>query len=398
MKKYTVVLFAVTLLITFIGFNINSANAANCAPGDLFNTTTGQPCDTTTIVECTTGDLYSGATGERCTMWRDNVSPSRLLEIGSRGEDVRVIQQILKDQNYSLGIVDGVYGPRTERAVRKFQEDNYLIVTGKVDADTLAKLNAVRISSSVVVLSPNGGENWQKGTTQTIRWQDNTPVPACALPGYSGPSCLISRDYDIRLIRHYLPCTTDLCPASLPVFIEYIITRNIQGTEYKWSVGKLTQIVGPYGLDPVPDGLYIIQVCQLGTNTCDSSNAPFTITSSTSPTIKVTYPNGGQVLKIGDKQTISYQIKGDIKGEYRVSLVLEPGFIPLTIQPVTSSSYEWTIPKNVAHGGDAIAPLTPGSYKIIASLYDSVPCVGFCVPTGAKLLASDESDGYFIIN
>jgi len=61
--------------------------------------------------------------------------------IGSKGADVRAIQQILKDKGYSVGVIDGSYGKKTEKAVKDFQNDNNLKSTGNVDAGTLAKLN-----------------------------------------------------------------------------------------------------------------------------------------------------------------------------------------------------------------------------------------------------------------
>lgn len=44
MKNISVV-FVLTLFITLLGFNISVANASNCAPGDLFSSVTGQPCN-----------------------------------------------------------------------------------------------------------------------------------------------------------------------------------------------------------------------------------------------------------------------------------------------------------------------------------------------------------------
>ncbi len=66
-------MFIFILSFILLGFNVNSVSAANCAPGELFNTTTGQACDTTTtVVECPTGDLFSSVTGQPCTAWRNN--------------------------------------------------------------------------------------------------------------------------------------------------------------------------------------------------------------------------------------------------------------------------------------------------------------------------------------
>lgn len=41
---------------------------------------------------------------------------------GSRGERVKTVQAALNDKGYNCGPVDGSYGPKTEAAVKSFQE------------------------------------------------------------------------------------------------------------------------------------------------------------------------------------------------------------------------------------------------------------------------------------
>ncbi len=58
----------------------------------------------------------------------------RVLSVGNRGRDVRALQ-------VRLGLrADGVYGRRTERAVKRFQRRRGLAVTGRVDAATRSAL------------------------------------------------------------------------------------------------------------------------------------------------------------------------------------------------------------------------------------------------------------------
>lgn len=54
---------------------------------------------------------------------------------------VRAAQQKLDDNGYKVGTPDGRIGPRTRAAVRKFQADNNLEKTGKLDESTLSHLN-----------------------------------------------------------------------------------------------------------------------------------------------------------------------------------------------------------------------------------------------------------------
>lgn len=63
---------------------------------------------------------------------------------GSRGEEVKKIQQKLKNWGYYNGSVDGVYGWQTENAVRSFQKKNGLSVDGIAGQKTL---NAMGIYS-----------------------------------------------------------------------------------------------------------------------------------------------------------------------------------------------------------------------------------------------------------
>jgi hypothetical protein len=64
-----------------------------------------------------------------------------VLGIGARGEEVRQLQQALLDAGITFrGGADGVFGPATQAALRKFQEQNGLPVTGQVTPETSAVL------------------------------------------------------------------------------------------------------------------------------------------------------------------------------------------------------------------------------------------------------------------
>jgi peptidoglycan hydrolase-like protein with peptidoglycan-binding domain len=45
------------------------------------------------------------------------------LQRGSSGPLVKLLQELLEDSNYDAGKIDSDFGPKTERAVRMFQED-----------------------------------------------------------------------------------------------------------------------------------------------------------------------------------------------------------------------------------------------------------------------------------
>jgi hypothetical protein len=62
-------------------------------------------------------------------------------------QDIKKIQEALKDKGNDPGPVDGVVGPQTQKALRAFQQANGLKTTGRLDAET-AKALGVEPGSS----------------------------------------------------------------------------------------------------------------------------------------------------------------------------------------------------------------------------------------------------------
>lgn len=67
--------------------------------------------------------------------------PEGTLRNGARGDDVRALQQLLKDQNYLKGNVDGQFGNQTKTAVMAFQKDAGLTIDGIAWPETIQKLH-----------------------------------------------------------------------------------------------------------------------------------------------------------------------------------------------------------------------------------------------------------------
>jgi peptidoglycan hydrolase-like protein with peptidoglycan-binding domain len=57
-----------------------------------------------------------------------------------RDSNVAVAQADLAELGYYSGPVDGIYGPATSEAVRRYQNDNHLAVTGTLTLQTLESL------------------------------------------------------------------------------------------------------------------------------------------------------------------------------------------------------------------------------------------------------------------
>lgn len=63
-----------------------------------------------------------------------------VLKEGSRGSDVKTVQDKLRRWGYYTGSVDGIYGPKTKEAVKYFQRKNGLTADGIVGKKTFEAL------------------------------------------------------------------------------------------------------------------------------------------------------------------------------------------------------------------------------------------------------------------
>ena len=65
-----------------------------------------------------------------------------ILQRGDRGDAVRSLQLLLIGNGYSCGYraEDGLFGRDTERALRAFQEDKDISVTGRADGESWRRL------------------------------------------------------------------------------------------------------------------------------------------------------------------------------------------------------------------------------------------------------------------
>jgi peptidoglycan hydrolase-like protein with peptidoglycan-binding domain len=103
--------------------------------------------DETSIIKKTKGIAIDGGVGIGCAFkghrdviprvyWQDWPPKDRNLFEGTAGHDVEELQKKLKEMGHDPGPIDGIFGPRTEDAVKEFQEDHGLDVDGIVGPNT----------------------------------------------------------------------------------------------------------------------------------------------------------------------------------------------------------------------------------------------------------------------
>lgn len=211
------------------------------------------------------------------------------LKIGSSGSDVFALQTALGKEGFGNDVMadgpNGQFAEGTASAVTGFQEkyrDEILTPnrlsngTGYVGPSTRAKLNALygcevtpppmlppvspvsaSATSSIQVLSPNGGEQWQVGSTQTIKWNALGDITSVSIYLYKNDAL-------------YKTIVTNL---SLTYF------TFSSGDYYRYNWTPSSADVGP-GVFKI----YIIGYKSDGGTVEDKSDAPFSVVAGTTST------------------------------------------------------------------------------------------------------------------
>lgn len=367
---------------------------------------------------------------------------TKILRKGMSGDEVRQLQEFLKSFSdiYPEGLVTGYFGQATERAVKKFQEQNAEDIlnpsgltqsTGIVGRATIAKLNelvqttpaipaipaipaqpvpgegvpavpatpaepatpaipqtpsiapvvatSTATTTSITVIQPNGKEYFQKGSTYTIAWN----------------SLNVSEVF-IRLLKN-----NEIYTGSGGLNSGVMSNSGY----YKWTVPvalpdaenyKIQVVGGGYQVSDESDYFFNIVTkapiatpvpTPIETATTTPVAQPSVVSTSTVATssIVIFYPNGGEYIQKGSAQTISWNsinvptvyIKLR-KGSDTYSGI--EGEITNTI--ANTGSYQWIVPTSLTDGNDYSIRVLSGDPTIVWSSLTS---------------SLDESDAFFSI-
>ncbi|MBV8480652.1 MAG: peptidoglycan-binding protein [Actinobacteria bacterium] len=107
---------------------------AGLAAGGVFSSSSS-PKAPTISVHVNTTPVTTAATTPSV-----KVLPSTTLKPGDTGAQVKALQRALKSLGYSVGAIDGQYGPTTKEAVASFQHDERLTADGIFGPKTLNAL------------------------------------------------------------------------------------------------------------------------------------------------------------------------------------------------------------------------------------------------------------------
>jgi hypothetical protein len=178
-------------------------------------------------------------------------------------------------------------------------------------------------ATTITVVSPNGAETWEAGTTQTIRWQFT------GSPGSYVKILLLKNGTSVRTITSQTG-----------------IGAGGNGS-YSWAILK--------GQTPGAD--YRIKIISTKSSSYnDTSNGNFSIAAPPPPSITVVSPNGGQSWQIGTKQLIQWSYTGNPGSFVKIQLIQTQTNASRSIinsTPIGSNqagSYSWLLPPDLKPG------------------------------------------------
>lgn len=161
-----------------------------------------------------------------------SVSPvfNKNLTRGSKGEDVKNLQKLLAQDKtiYPEGIVSGVFGPMTEKAVKKFQAKYSLPQVGTVGPATRSILNLVAsVSPSATVQ--------QSSSSQSVSSSSISPTGAISKRLQKG-----MKDNQISTLQQWLSQDKDIYPeGTVSGYYGSLTEKAVQKFQEKYG------IVGP---------------------------------------------------------------------------------------------------------------------------------------------------------
>ncbi len=158
------------------------------------------------------------------------------LEVGDRGSDVQMAQQMLLNLGYLTGAADGIFGPKTYLAVKAFQKANKLTADGIVGQATWVRLNAMNeeedSADGPTDSSSDSMAQFKAPTAIEVRfanWYTETRALARSMPN------AIVYDYQTGLYYHvHMFSFGKHCDAEPVTASDTAIMRQIMGAD-NWT-------------------------------------------------------------------------------------------------------------------------------------------------------------------
>ena len=253
------------------------------------------------------GENWQAGTTHSIT-WTDNISDLVRIELYKGGS----LNSVIVDSTFS----DGQFPwdiplnltPGTDYKVK-------ITSLGNSAVNDFSDNNFSVYNQSIVVSSPNGGENWQAGTTHSITWTDNIP--------------------DMVKIELYKAGSLN----------SVIVDSTFSDGQFPWDI--------PLNLTPGTD--YKVKITSVANSSVnDFSDNDFSVYDQG---ITITSPNGGENWQAGTTHSITWT--DNISDLVRIELYKGGSFNSVIVDSTFSDGqFPWDIPLNLTPGTDYKVKIT----------------------------------------
>lgn len=273
---------------------------------------------------------------------------------------------------------------------------------------TTSPANFTITPPTITMISPNGSEAWAVGTTQNIRWtsageangaiRDNLTIQLSTNSGGSWATIAtgeannglyqwvvsdnVSATCRIKAFDATRVATADTSNADFAIALPMVTITSPNGGE-EWPIGALKEVtwssVGSvsnnlkleYSKDnfttattiatglvnsgtynwTVPDDASAVVKLRLTDASrpavTDQSDSAFSIVN---PILTITYPNGGELLSVGDVENITWQNVGTVSNSLKIEYSKD-SFVTSTVIAANApnfGTFAWTVPNDVS--------------------------------------------------
>jgi len=165
-------------------------------------------------------------------------------------------------------------------------------------------------SPSLTLTAPDGGENWQVGSSQNITWVSSGSVGNIKIEYSSDSGSSWSK----------------------------VVTSTSNSGSYTWTIPNTPSSQCLVRISEAADG-----------NPSDTSNAVFNIVNGAGASLTVTSPNGGENWEVGSSHNITWSSFGSV-GNIKIQYSIDNGNSWDTVinSSANDGSYAWTVPNETS--------------------------------------------------
>ncbi|HYN44927.1 MAG TPA: Ser-Thr-rich GPI-anchored membrane family protein [Candidatus Limnocylindrales bacterium] len=329
---YTLFFMTALLLPAAMSFQITES-----VDNQMVATVTGSPTSTLTIISPIGGENWQSGSTNTIVWNLSGIWPYVRIEL-LKGSVNSTLTSNTSNNGSHRWLIPAAQAPGTDYRIK---------ITGAgTSTYTFTTSNYFTISSpapSIAVLSPNRGENWTRGTTQTIKWNST-----------GNPGAYVK----IELMKAGVWKSTIILSTPNDGSHPWLIpVTQIPGTDYKIKITSTT------------NAAYT-----------DTSDNTFTIPT---PNITVSTPKGGETWRRGTTQTIKWNSSGS-PGAYVKIELMKAGVANRVIIAITPNdgTHPWLIPATQTPGTDykvRITSTTNASYNDTSDNSFTIPAPSFTV-------------------